>query len=62
MSDEEFKKFIKEIKETINSPQGKETIKKVKEIMKRDNCSMIEACIKLVMNNDDGRIKWKKYN
>lgn len=55
MTDEEFKKFIKEVKETVNSPQGQETRRKVKEIMKRDNCSVIEACLKLVVGNDDGR-------
>lgn len=57
MTDEEYKDFLKEIKEEINSPEGKAITEKVKKIMKRDNCSMIEACIKLVISNDDGRTK-----
>lgn len=51
--DKEHKDFLKKVIEEVNSPQGQEIIEKVKTIMKRDNCSMIEACIKLVMSNDD---------
>lgn len=50
MTDDKFKEFIKEVKETVNSPQGQEIISKVNEIMNKDNCSFIEACLKLVMN------------
>lgn len=51
--DKEHKDFLKKVIEEVNSPQGQEIIEKVKTIMKRDNCSMIETCIKLVMSNDD---------
>lgn len=45
--DEEFQDFLNDIKLTINSEEGEKIHLKLNEIMKTNDCSMIDACIQL---------------